>query len=224
MFALRGFGFGIAATQSHGSGSATNTLIGTYKTPGQNTLFSYRGGTTPTVAQGERFRWSPQAYYYNGAFGLLGEFVAVSQGVQRTIGTTTRLDTLNHSAWQVQLGYVLTGEDESYRSPIPRRPYQRGAGGWGALELVARYSQLKLDPGSFTGGSGSFADPSVSVARAAAWAAGLNWYLTQNTKFVLDYELTKFTGGGVAGTDRARREGPVLALANRILTSGDHYA
>ncbi|HEX7416950.1 MAG TPA: porin [Steroidobacteraceae bacterium] len=202
VFALRGLGLGIAAMQSHGVGSTTNTLLGTYKTPGQQTLFSYRTGASATFADGERFRWSPQLYYYSGAFGLLGEFVGVSQGVTRTVGTTTRHDTLNHSSWQLQLGYVLTGEDESYKSPIPQRPYEKGSLGWGALELVARYSELKFDAGSFTGGANSFADPSVAIARASAWAAGLNWYLTQNTKVVLDYELTKFRGGAAAGRDR----------------------
>ncbi len=39
----------------------------------------------------------------------------------------------------------------------------------------------------------------------AAWALGLNWYLNQNIKLVLDYEQTEFEAGG-GGTAKALRD------------------
>ncbi len=44
-FALRGLGFGIGGTYVDSTGSGTNTLLPSYRTPGQATFFSYRANT-----------------------------------------------------------------------------------------------------------------------------------------------------------------------------------
>src|SRR3569833_1932261 len=72
---LRGLGFGDGGTNVNAVGSATNTLLATYKTPGQQNFFTYRTGTTATYADGKRERWSPQFFYYADSFGLIGEYV-----------------------------------------------------------------------------------------------------------------------------------------------------
>ena len=35
--------------------------------------------------------------------------------------------------------------------------------------------------------------------KASAWALGLNWYLNENLKWVLNYEQTSFDGGDPGG-------------------------
>ncbi|MEY3740307.1 MAG: hypothetical protein RLZZ192_983, partial [Pseudomonadota bacterium] len=72
---LRGLGFGIAGTTGN-----ISTLISGYKTPGQaNNFFAYATGTT---ANGVQDRWSPQAYYYYGPFGLVYEYAWVNQPIK----------------------------------------------------------------------------------------------------------------------------------------------
>ncbi len=207
LFRLRGLGVGVGASwvesngQLDGTGAATQSLLPSLRTNGQQTFFSYRGGTTPTIAWGKRERISPQAYYYYGPFGLLSEYVTVKQDVRRVNGATVRGDSLNHSAWQVAASWFLTGEDNGYRVPAPKNPYVVGGKGWGSLELTARIAELDLDDDSFAGGADSFANPVGSASRATAWTVGANWGLTQNFKLLLDYEETKFTGGGAGGAD-----------------------
>ncbi len=97
-FALRGIGFGIGGTYVDVSGTAANPLLPTYRTPGQQTFFRYRAGSTTlpagaTYADGERLRWSPQFYYSVGTFGLLGEYAQVSQDVSRTTTAGAFSDT-----------------------------------------------------------------------------------------------------------------------------------
>ena len=180
--ALSGLGFGIAASRGERHGSGSNFLP-RYRTPGQVTFFSYRNDVT---ADGEQERWSPQAYYYRGRFGLLGEYIVSRQQV--TAGTGERA-TLAHRAWQLSGGVVLTGEDASYQGVVrPDHPFTLGGPGWGALELVARYGRLEIDDAAFP----LFADPTQAMAAAHGWGIGLNWYLTRNFKLVANYTRTAF--------------------------------
>jgi phosphate-selective porin OprO/OprP len=207
-FALRGLGFGVGATYVDSTGSASNTLLPSYRTPGQATFFSYRAtavasGTTPAVngtfADGERLRLAPQFYYYYNSIGLLGEYTQVSQDVSRVIGAVTRSDSLDHKAWQLQFAWLLTGEEQTFRSPNPANPFQVGKPGWGAWELVARLQEMSIDEAAFTGGALSFANPATSAQKATSAGVGLNWYLNQNVKWQLDYDQTRFDGGAVTG-------------------------
>jgi phosphate-selective porin OprO/OprP len=201
---LKGLGFGIAGTYVKTVGTPTNTLLASYKTTGQNTFFSYRTGTNGTYADGTRERWTPQAYYYVGSFGALAEYVVSSQDVSRQLTSTSkRSGRVDNSAYQISLSYFLTGEASTYNSFTPKSTFHLGAPGWGAWELVARYSELKIDDAAFTGGTSSFADPAASARRARAAGVGINWWLNANVKWVLDYEVTQFDGGAVNGTNRS---------------------
>lgn len=211
-FALRGLGFGIAGTFVDSTGSTTTTLLPSYRTPGQQTFFSYRAttaasGTTPAVngtfADGERLRWTPQAYYSVGSFSVLGEYVNVSQDVTRATPTAgLRSATLDNTAWQVQFAWFATGEDEAFRGFTPGSVFSLENHTWGALELVARYHELDIDDDAFVEGTNSFANPDTSASKASAWGVGLNWYLNQNYKWSVNYDVTSFAGGAAAGADR----------------------
>jgi phosphate-selective porin OprO/OprP len=149
-FFLKGLGFGIGGTHADNAGNdgspatltaaavAANALLPSHRTPGQQVFFSYRAGTTPSFADGERIRWSPQFYYYVGSFGLLGEYADSQQGVGRVTTKGARSDTVNTRAWQLSAAYFLTGEDESYFGFSPKSPFEIGGPGWGAFELGAR--------------------------------------------------------------------------------------
>lgn len=226
---LQGLGFGLAATYSDQRGSGTGVSstaaqtssesdLTSYKSAlGQLSFFKYRtasaAATDGTYADGSRFRWSPQFYYYNGPFGLLGEYVRVSQDVSRDVSTTIhRHDKLDNDAWQIVASWLLTGEEAGYSNPAPKRPFDLEKGtGLGAWELVARYSEINVDDKAFdpfgTGTASakqarSYADPRASARSASAWAGGINWYLNKNLKLALDYEETSFDGGW---TDTAKK-------------------
>ncbi len=191
--ALSGLGFGIAGSSGdkHGSG---NGFLPRYRTPGQMTFFNYR---SEVVADGEHRRWSPQAYYYRNAFGLLGEYISSKQEV--LLPDSGARDALDHRAWQLVAGWVLTGEEAGYKGVAkPNQPFTLGSAGWGALELVARYGRLNIDDDAFP----RFADPAEVASEASSWGLGLNWYLTGNFKLVANYTQTRFEGGAAAGTDR----------------------
>jgi len=201
-FALRGLGVGIAGTYTSQTGTTAQPLLPVFRTPAQSTFFRYRTGTTPTLADGERTRLAPQLYYYVGRFGLLGEYTTVSQEVSRTTTAGRRDGTLDTSAWQVQASWFLTGEEESFRGFKPNNVFSLADNTWGAFELVARYQEIDPDDDAFVGGAASFADPVNAAREATAYGLGLNWYLNENLKWVLNYDHTSFDGGAPGGADR----------------------
>jgi phosphate-selective porin OprO/OprP len=217
-FALRGLGIGIAGTYTDQTGSSTQPLLPSFRTPGQSTFFRFRqfsttaGAPAGTIADGERTRLAPQLYYYVGSFGLLGEYTEVSQDVSRVVPTGLREDTVDTDAWQLAVSYFLTGEEASFRGYQPKTRFSLADNTWGAFELVARVQSLSVGDEAFTGGADSFADPLAAASQADSWGLGLNWYLNDNVKWLLDYEHTTFEGGAATG-DRQDEDAIQLRLA-----------
>lgn len=193
--ALSGLGFGLGASVGDKRGTGNNFLP-RYRTPGQVQFFNYRSSI---AASGENLRFSPQAYYYLGRFGVLGEYISSKQAVLQTTGANAGATAdLENTAWQATFQWVLTGEDASYRGVVkPSSPFRPGEG-WGAFELVGRYGVLDIDDDAYP----LFADAAVSARQARNWTLGLNWYLTSNLKLVVNYLDTTFKGGASAGRDR----------------------
>jgi phosphate-selective porin OprO and OprP len=193
---LSGLGAGFAATY----GSEYGNTISTFKTYGQQTWFTYNKGVT---ASGTQFRYEPQLYYYHRQFGLMAAFASDRQALNLngivTHGKTpvyvNNYSTFTDTGYLAQLSYVLTGEDATFKGVIPRNPFDPAHGTWGALDVVARISNVAVDSGVFKLG---YANPNVSANNATEYAVGVNWYLNTNVKWQLDYARTYFNGG--AGT------------------------
>ncbi|PWU20242.1 MAG: porin [Verrucomicrobia bacterium] len=203
--ALRGFGFGLGGSYQRLQGTNTTDLPQTtggslpgFTTDGQQQFFAYNPTNKATVlATGEHWRLSPQAYYYWGPFSLFGEYVISDQQVTRTGAGVQPNVRLANTAWEITAGWVLTGEEASWRGRVvPRHNFNPFQGGWGAWEVVGRYSELHVDDAAFP----NFADPATSAHAANEWAVGLNWYLNRNVWLKGSYSHGWFEGGGGKGT------------------------
>jgi phosphate-selective porin OprO/OprP len=208
---LEGFGFGIAGTQ----GNPNNQTLQNQSTPiGRTVYLNYantRAGsnafTTP-VANGSNFHIYPQLYWYAKGFGLQGEWVQSSQHLQSTntvtSGGKTSIKTVNQEqnnrAWQVQVSYVLTGEDNSFGAIKPIQNFSPLDGKWGALQLAFRWTESDIDKTTFR-----ILDPTKSAQHATAWTVGANWFLNPNALIRLDYEQVNFRGGAVATLNGGNR-------------------
>jgi phosphate-selective porin OprO/OprP len=198
--ALNKLGFGVGGSLGHHDGA-----LASYKTPGQQTFFSY---ASSVKAAGEQYRVDPQLFYYWGPFGVLGEYILSSQEVRA--GKAAQTERFNNRAWQVEASYFLTGDNNSFRSTSrnafrPAQNFNFGNGGWGAFEFVARVGQLSLDRAAFP----KYASSS-SAREATSWGVGLNWYLNSNVRFYLDYERTYFDGGSKSPSAVTARDESVL--------------
>jgi len=199
---LRGLGVGVSGTYGHERGKSSSPDLPTYKSTGQASIFSYASNSADAsktaVAFGPLSRISPQAHYFWGPIGLLGEYVSSTQ--RANLGS--KFGTFKNSAWQVVGVYALTGEAESYNGIVPAQAFDPWAGTWGALEIAARYGVLDIDGDVF---GERFADPKKSIRQAKEWVVGANWHLNKNVKFVLNYANTDFKGGASKGDRRSER-------------------
>ena len=196
-----GFGLGVSYGNAETASNLPNGGKGTYITDSQQAWFTYKstvaGDTTGVVTDGPHWRLSPQGYYYFGSFGLLGEYVVSDQRYRAGNGTAAipfKFSTLDNTAWQVAVSYVLTGESPSYKSVTPRHNLNLAEGTWGAFEVVARYSELDIDRGAFSG----YADPTKSARDAHAITLGLNWFPNRTFRASVNYTLTEYDGGNGA--------------------------
>jgi phosphate-selective porin OprO/OprP len=99
----------------------------------------------------------------------------------------------------VQGSYFLTGEHRNYKKPEgvfsrvrPKHNFRPLKGGWGALELAARFSYIDLNDKDIRGG------------RERNFTAGLNWYLTRNYRFMFNYIRATVKDRAVPQIDNGR--------------------
>ena len=178
---VQGLTVGVSASVGREKTAAGRT--GGYRTDGQQTFFSY---ATTTIADGRNWRISPQLDYRHGSFGLLGEYVVSTVNVRPS--ATGAKQELQNKAWQIAVGYVLTGESSSSTGVVPKNNFDFAQGTWGAFEVVGRYANLKIDDAAFP----LFAAPATSANEASSFGLGLNWYLSKAVLFKIDYYRTNF--------------------------------
>ncbi len=209
VLALQGFGLGVSGsfedlqtTNTTGLPSTSGGTAPGFATVGQQQFFAYAPTNRATVlAAGEHWRVSPQGYYFYGPFGLLGEYVISDQVVTRTGAGRQPSAALANTGWQISGSWVLTGEDGSFGGVVPRLPFSPRQGNWGAVQLVARYSELNVDRDAFP----LFADPATSARAAHEWSVGLNWYLNRAFRVSISFAHTTFEGGGGNGANPPAR-------------------
>jgi phosphate-selective porin OprO/OprP len=194
VFPVQKLGFGIGSSYGHEIGTGTATNLPSYRTEGQQAVFSYAG---TTWAGGKHLRLAPQAHWYWNSVGLLGEFILSQQELQNA----GRRLTAQHEGWQVSATWVLTGEEPSYAGVKPATIFDPKAGTWGAFELVGRYSRLAIDKDVFP----VYATPTTAVSRAESWITGVNWYLNNFVRVVSQYAQTNFDGGATRGDRETER-------------------
>lgn len=126
--------------------------------------------------------------------GVFGSLHAQAEYAHMDVSTDQGVDP-GLDSYYIQSGFFLTGESRPYDKNDgefgrvhPRDPVRGWGEGGGALEVVARYSHTDLgeaadaasfDAGGFSNGNG--------VAKLDVITAGLNWYPTAHSKFMLNY-------------------------------------
>jgi phosphate-selective porin OprO/OprP len=109
-------GLGIGAAVSYGRQDGANGSTPQYRTPGQQTFFSYVAGVSEVD---DRVRIAPQAYWYWGPLGAMAEWTRATPNL-RLAGEEISPDV---DAWQVTASWVVTGENRTFQGVVPRSPF-----------------------------------------------------------------------------------------------------
>ena len=171
-----GFGFGGSREDQEGP-------LPSFKTANQQSYFAYAPGV---VADGLHTRVSPQVFHYYKSFSVYSEYARSRQAVRKgDVGTS-----VTNTAWQVASAYILTGETAGERVR-PKEAFDPGAHKWGALQVMARYGTMTLDPVIFASGLAG----ANSSQHIQASSLGAIWFMTTNVKVIVNAEHSSFDHG-----------------------------
>lgn len=141
---------------------------------------------------GQAMTYGAELRYYGGPVHFMAEWLTLEQDVN---SPGMGRENFQQRAWFVQAGVVLTGEDASFGGLKPRKNFDpTGAGGWGAFEIVLRYSNMMSPHEAIDEGYASGHDT------ADCYNVGLNWYMNPSVKYMIMYEHTRF-GSGSSGVN-----------------------
>ncbi len=134
------------------------------------------------------WHWGLEGSLQYASFMIEGEYQRF--GIDRR---NSVLSDPRFSGWYVEGSWVITGEKRRYQlqngvydAPAINNPWQPGSGGYGAFELAARYSVADLN---YHEGLPNQATPADGIrgGEQRIWTLGLNWYVNNNIRFMLDY-------------------------------------
>jgi phosphate-selective porin OprO/OprP len=119
--------------------------------------------------------------------------------------------------------WVLTGEAKTYTpsainetqagfgAPVPAKPFMGDGEGWGAWELVARYSDTDLNWNlSQTANAGQLAG--IAGGEQKIVALGLNWYPNRNIKIALQDNIVSVKKGVIGHPGRDSQDLNIIGI------------
>lgn len=112
---------------------------------------------------------------YRNSFRFQGEYIANNTYIKNTAADHS---TKYFNGWYAQAGYLLFGGMQRYNKSESEFTQPSRGRKWGDIELMLRYDYLNLNSNTVKGGAGE------------NYTFGINYYINQSVKFVLNYQYT----------------------------------
>ncbi|MGI8584304.1 MAG: OprO/OprP family phosphate-selective porin [Chitinophagaceae bacterium] len=94
---------------------------------------------------------------------------------------------LSSTGYHVAFTYLLSGEDKKRNDLVkPKQEFDPQKGAWGAFELALRYEKTILSDAAL------FANMAKGTDEITAFTGGINWYLNDDVKVILNYSKYMF--------------------------------
>lgn len=148
-----------------------------------------------------------------GPLQVQSEYIASSVIDSRNTAGTVNYGTYFSSGYYVMASYFLTGEHREYEKKrgafgrvVPYRnsklfPADCSERGWGAWQVLVRYSALDLNDNGLNGG------------QISDWTVGINWFLNPNMKVQANYV---YMDRNSLGSPTAPGEGTIHGFGMRL--------
>jgi phosphate-selective porin OprO/OprP len=166
-------------------------IIGTnIQGPAPSGKFTFIGFTNAVQNVSHARVYSVEAAGNLGPLFVQGEYFWIDvdrRPFAQPASSTITGPTLHFNGGYIEASWALTGETRTYNAAgaaynaiVPANPFSWKAGAWGAWEIAGRYSVIDLnDRLGFPDGA--------SGGRQTIYAAGLNWYVNRDIRFMLNY-------------------------------------
>jgi phosphate-selective porin OprO and OprP len=151
--------------------------------------------STPQIGEADTF-WGLEGAVVLGSFSLQGEYAQDKVEVPASLGAADP----TYDGWYVDASWFLTGESRPYKNGVFGRvkvenPVVPGTGGWGAWQIAGRYDVIDL-------ADGAAAIPGCTACgEQRTWLIGLNWYLNDYARLMLNVNQSEIDGGVNDGAD-----------------------
>jgi phosphate-selective porin OprO/OprP len=158
-----------------------------------------------------------EAAFIWGPFSMQGEYATIKvntpSAAELGFQSGTVVNAVNpdptYTGWYVDASYWITGETRTYEAdtgeigrPKVKHPMLWGQhqGGWGAWQIAGRYDVLNLsDKNTTLLGWSAVDQQKVSACSICGdqqtWLIGVNWWINDYTRFMLNVTQSKITGG-----------------------------
>lgn len=136
-------------------------------------------GRHPGVTDFE-FLWNAElAGHYRG-LRVQGEYIQMNNFLKDGLtGMYAGINKYSFDGWYAMAGIVLFGGEQRYNIGDSKFTQPTRGRNWGDIELVARYDYLNLNDKNIYGGAGE------------NYTFGINYYVNENVKFVLNYQYSQ---------------------------------
>jgi phosphate-selective porin OprO/OprP len=165
---------------AYGIGDVDTTAIADVTTGdlGGLTVLDFNG-----TEDGLRTRLGVELSWLMGPASVRAEYMTVNQEIITATGT----GDFDITGYYFQVTYLLTGETKPLENHVkPTKPFSIKDGGMGAWELAFRIANLDASDGDVD------AIPSANNQKVDEITVGVNWWLTQNFRVMLNYERFEF--------------------------------
>ena len=161
---------------------------GEYKTAPGTTYLEFDDRVTQ---DGKRRRYGTELAWFLGPFSVKGEWMGLRMD---DLWLGKKKTSFTADAGYIALSYFITGEEQPYKNGALGRvklkndfdPEKRT---WGAWQIVARYGFFDADSDIFRKG---FVDRRRYTDRAEVYTVGVNLYLNDMVRLMLNYVRTDF--------------------------------
>jgi phosphate-selective porin OprO and OprP len=175
---------------------------------------------TGALPADKAWTWGPEFGLRWRNFLLQGEYVQI--GVDQAQAGSALRPSLTFQGGYAEASWVITGEERRYSAasgafgrPNPRYPFDFHGGGWGAWELMARYSVADLND-RVTRGRPQSATGGVFGGKQTVIGLGVSWYPTNYLRFMLDWDIVNVDRLNAAGTTQIGQRFNTVALRTQV--------
>jgi phosphate-selective porin OprO/OprP len=174
-------------------GEPGQARLARYQTPGRSTWFRYRGNA---YADGKTGRVVAFADYYGGP--VYAQLEAAQS--RETVRLEAERVRVTHRGWELQAGYVLTGDARTYEGVKPGNFVMPGLDKPVAVELTGRVGRVTIDDDTFD----TIADPLVAGREAELAGLTLGFWFSNKWRLTSEFEVTRVANAATGRKDTER--------------------